>query len=146
MHLCLACHAERDVWDGGYASIDQVLPGSMEAMDGIRDHSGITPRIAWCVTEDVAKNRPRPLKSVLDLGHETGISSHFPGETGTVEHGQNLNFANLDRFDPWFPELCRQIVDAGFPPPRTHVSWMFAYRDTMTGALAWAGISVDCSV
>ena len=146
MHLCLVCHAEPDVWDGGYASIDKVLPRFVVALEGIRDHLGTTPRIAWCLTGEVAKNRPRQFKSLLEFGHEIGVHSHFPGETGTLEHSQNLNFANLGRFDLWFPELCRQIVDAGFPPPRTHASWMFAYRDAMTGVLAGAGISVDCSV
>ena len=52
----------------------------------------------------------------------------------------------MGKFQEWFPQLYSLIVDVGFPPPRTHVSWMFAYRDSMTQVLAAAGILVDCSV
>ncbi len=146
MHVCLVCHTEPDVWNGGYASIDKVLPALLTTLNEIRDHEGGTPRIAWCLTSQVAKNRPRPFRELLGAGHEIGIHSHFPAATGSSEHSQELNASNLHSFGQWFPQMCREMVEAGFPQPRTHASWMFAYPEEMTSALAGAGMLVDCSV
>ena len=146
MYVCLVCHTEPDVWNGGYASIDRVLPRFVTLVEGIHDQSGGTPRIAWCLTGQVARNRPKPFKELVALGHEIGVHSHFISDSGNLEHSQDLNTARLSTFDRWFPELCQQIVDAGFPQPRTHASWMFAYPEHMTGVLARSGIRVDCSV
>ena len=82
----------------------------------------------------------------MRLGHEIGVHSHFPGTSSIMEHQQELNRVHLDQFHVWFHELYSRIVAAGFPPPRTHVTWMFAYRDIMTRVLAKAGIGVECSV
>jgi hypothetical protein len=146
IHVCLVCHTEPDVWDGGFSSIDIILPEFLRILGGIHDSKGITPRVAWCLTSQVAQQRPEPFLEMLSLGHEIGVHSHFPGASGILEHQQESNQANLDKFSTWFPGLCSLIIDAGFPPPRTHVTWMFAYRDSMTRVLADAGIRVDCSV
>lgn len=146
MYVCLVCHTEPDVWDGGFRSIDTILPRLTRMLDEVYDGTGATPRVAWCLTSQVAQQRPEPFRGLQNLGHEIGIHSHFPAASGELEHQQELNRDNLDRFPVWFPELCSQIVDAGFPPPRTHASWMFVYRDAMTRVLADAGIRTDCSV
>lgn len=146
IHICLVCHTEPDVWNGGYASFDLVLPKFVTLLDGIHDQSGRTPRVAWCLTGEVVRNRPQPFKELLALGHEIGVHSHFPGADGILEHRQDLNIARLSLFEQWFPDLCHQIADAGFPQPRTHASWMFAYPEHMTADLVRSGILVDCSV
>ncbi len=146
MHFCLVCHTEPDVWDGEYTSIDIILPKFTRIIEDIQDDTGVTPRVAWCLTSQVVQNRPKPFLALLDKGHEIGVHSHFPGASGIIEHQQEINISHLDNFSNWFPELCSKIVDAGFPAPRTHVTWMFAYRDTMTDVLADAKIEVDCSV
>lgn len=146
MHVCLVCHAEPDVWGGGFKSIDVVLPHFLKKTEKRLDHQGNSPKITWCLTSQVAKHRPRPFLGLLDHGHEIGIHSHYPGADGRLEHRQEINRNNLDKFGEWLPELCRTITDAGFPPPRTQVTWMFAYRDSMTQVLSEAGIDIDCSV
>ncbi|UCD09688.1 MAG: hypothetical protein JSU79_03325 [Dehalococcoidales bacterium] len=146
MHVCLVCHTEPDVWDGGFKSIDVVLPVFMDRIEEVHDHRGNTPKITWCLTSQVVKQRPEPFLELLDLGHEIGIHSHYPGDDGKLEHRQEINKNSLDKFGEWLPELCRTLTDAGFPSPRTHVAWMFAYRDAMTQVLSEVGINIDCSV
>ena len=146
MHVCLVCHTEPDIWDGGFISIDIALPRFLRMLDGISDNTNTTPHIAWCLTAQVAQQRPEPFRKLLKLGHEIGVHSHFPAASGLLEHQQELNKVHLDQFHMWFSELCSRIIAAGFPPPQTHVTWMFAYRDTMTRILAVAGIRADCSV
>jgi hypothetical protein len=146
MHVCLVCHTETDVWDGGFRSIDTLLPTFLDTIAGVRDSTGAAPRVAWCLTSQVAEHRPEPFRELLSAGHEIGVHSHFPGAIGVLEHDQDLNARNLDRFAVWFPQLCSRIADAGFPRPRTHVTWMFAYRDSFTRVLADAGIRAECSV
>ncbi|OGN88026.1 MAG: hypothetical protein A2158_03060 [Chloroflexi bacterium RBG_13_46_14] len=145
MHVCLVCHTEPDVWDGGFKSIDVVLPNFLKGMEKVRDHQGNNPKITWCLTSQVGKQRPEPFLELLDYGHEIGIHSHYPGADGRLEHQQEINKNNLDKFGEWLPELCRTLTDAGFPTPRTQVTWMFAYRDDMTRVLSQAGIDIDCS-
>jgi hypothetical protein len=147
MFVCLVCHTEPDVWDDGFSSIDSVLPRFAEMIATVCDSAGATPRVAWCLTSEVARRRPEPFLRLLERGHGIGVHSHFPQcESGRSEHQRDLNRGNLDDFQSWFPELCSHITDAGFPPPRTHATWMFAYRDSMTRILADAGIRVECSV
>jgi hypothetical protein len=146
MHVCLVCHTEPDVWDGGFKSIDVVIPVFLDRIEKVQDHKGNTPKITWCLTSQVAKNRAEPFLELLDQGHEVGIHSHYLGGDGRLEHQQELNRKNLDKFGEWLPELCRTVTDAGFPRPRTQVTWMFAYRDSMTQMLSDAGIDIDCSV
>jgi hypothetical protein len=146
MHVCLVCHTEPDVWNGGFKSIDVVLPVFLDKTGMVRDHRGNSPKITWCLTSQVVKNRPGSFMKLLDQGHEIGIHSHYPGADGLLEHQQELNKENLDKFGEWLPELYRTVVNAGFPRPRTQVTWMFAYRDSMTEVLAEAGIDIDCSV
>ncbi|MBN1918226.1 MAG: hypothetical protein JW889_09975 [Verrucomicrobia bacterium] len=147
MLVCLVCHTEPDVWDGGFCSIDHILPQFMAMSETVRDGTGTTPRVAWCLTSRVARRRPEAFLHLLERGHEIGVHSHFPRcESGKQEHDQNLNRENLDDFQSWFPELCSHITDAGFPLPRTHATWMFAYRDSMTRVLAETGIRAECSV
>ena len=146
MHVCLVCHTEPDVWNGGFKSIDVVLPVFLDKMGMVRDHRGNCPKITWCLTSQVAKHRPDPFMELLDKGHEVGIHSHYPGTDGLLEHQQELNRENLDRFGEWLPDLCRTVTNAGFPKPRTQVTWMFAYRDSMTQVLSETGIDIDCSV
>ena len=146
MHICLVCHTEPDVWDGGFKSIDIVLPVFLDRIKKVRDYKGRNPIINWCLTSQVAKHRPEPFLELLDHGHEIGIHSHYPGSDGRLEHQQRTNQKNMGKFREWLPGLCKTIMDAGFPPPRTHVTWMFAYRDYMTQALFESGIAIDCSV
>ena len=146
MHVSLVCHTETDVWDGGFGSIDTMLPQFLDMADGVRDKDGMTPRVAWCHTPQVVEHRPEPFRELLANGHEIGVHSHFPSATGKLEHEQQLNAENLDTFHVWFPELCDRIEQAGFPRPATHATWMFAYRDTMTKTLTDAGIRAECSV
>ncbi|MBN2075118.1 MAG: hypothetical protein JW762_06165 [Dehalococcoidales bacterium] len=146
MHVCLVCHTEPDVWDGGFKSIDVVLPYFLKKIEKVQDHQGNDPLITWCLTSQAAKQRPEPFLELLDYGHEVGIHSHYPGADGNLEHQQELNRENLDRFGEWLPKMCKTLTDAGFPKPRTHVTWMFAYRDSMTQVLSEAGISIDCSI
>ena len=146
MHVCLVCHTEPDVWDGGFKSIDVVLPSYLDRISTVQDYRGNSPKITWCLTWQTAKHRPGPFLELLTQGHEAGIHSHYPGADSKQEHQQELNRENLDRFGEWLPELCRTVTDAGFPKPRTHATWMFAYRDTMTRALSENGIDIDCSV
>ena len=146
MHICLVCHTEPDVWDGGFRSIDTILPQFLDMIEEVRDTVGGKPRVAWCLTSQVIKNRPEPFRNMPALGHEIGVHSHFPGTTGILEHDQELNAHNLNEFHVWFRNLCGQFADAGFPPPRTHASWMFAYRDHMTRFLENTGIHIDGSI
>ena len=146
MYVCLVCHTEPDVWDGGFKSIDVVLPVFLDKLGMVQDHRGNSPKITWCLTSQVAKHRPQPFLELLDQGHEAGIHSHYPGADGRLEHQQELNRENLGTFGEWLPELYRTVVDAGFPKPRTQVTWMFAYRDSMTQILSETGIDIDCSV
>lgn len=146
MHVCLVCHTEPDVWDGGLKSIDVVLPRFLDRIGTVQDCQGNSPKITWCLTSCVARQRPGPFLKLLTQGHEIGIHSHYPGADGKLEHQQELNRESLDGFGEWLPELCRTVTDAGFPKPRTHVTWMFAYRDSMTRVLSKAGIDIDCSV
>jgi hypothetical protein len=146
MHVCLVCHTEPDVWNGGFKSIDVILPMFLDLLGEVRDDGGVSPRVCWCLTSQVIKNRPTPFLKLLEKGHEIGIHSHFPGVDGLIEHQQEINRNKLEDIRDWLPELCLDITSAGFPPPRTHVTWMFAYRDTMTQVLAKAGFGIDCSV
>jgi hypothetical protein len=146
MNLCLVCHTETDWWNGGFRSIDLILPKFMQMTTSVHDSQGASPRVAWCLTPQVVEHRPDPFQKLLNLGHETGIHSHFPGGNGDWEHDQKLNSQNLDEFHVWFPKIYAQMVQVGFPPPRVHATWMFAYREPMTRILAEAGIRVDCSV
>ena len=146
MHVCLVCHTEPDVWNGGFKSIDVVLPVFLDKRGMVRDHRGNSPKITWCLTSQVAKHRPGPFMELLDKGHEVGIHSHYPDADGRLEHRQELNRENLVTFGEWLPELYQTVIDAGFPKPRTQVTWMFAYRDSMTRVLSEAGIDIDCSV
>jgi len=146
MHVCLVCHTEPDVWNGGFKSIDVVLPVFLDKTGMVRDHRGNSPKITWCLTSQVVKHRPGPFMELLDQGHEVGIHSHYPGADGKLEHEQELNRENINKFDEWLPELYRTVCNAGFPKPRTQVTWMFAYRDSMTQVLSETGIDVDCGV
>ncbi len=146
MHVCLVCHTEPDVWDGGFRSIDSILPQFVNTIAGVHDSAGTTPRVAWCLTSQVAEHRPQPFRELLMSGHEIGVHSHYPAAGGRLEHQQALNRDKLNDFRSWFPDLCAQIIGAGFPQPRTHATWMFAYRDSMTTILAETGIRVECSV
>jgi hypothetical protein len=146
MLVCLVCHTEPDVWDGGFASIDRVLPLFLEMLASVSDMEGRSPRVAWCLTGQVMRHRAETFLRLLPHGHEVGIHSHHPGGNGVVEHEQAVNRDHLDAFDRWFPDLCALAKEQGFPEPRTHASWMFAYRDDMTRTLARCGIDVDCSV
>ncbi|MFC1947628.1 hypothetical protein ACFLXY_06895 [Chloroflexota bacterium] len=146
MHICLVCHTEPDVWNGGFKSIDVVLPYFLKKIEKVRDHQGNNPKFTWCLTSQVAKHRPGPFLKLLSQGHEVGIHSHYPGADGRLEHQQEINRENLDRFGEWLLELSGVVTDAGFPTPRTQVTWMFAYRDNMTQVLSEAGIEIDCSV
>jgi hypothetical protein len=146
MHICLVCHTEPDVWDGGFKSIDLVLPVFLDKICTVQDHQGKSPKITWCLTSQVAKRRPEPFLELLGQGHEIGIHSHYPGADGRLEHQQELNRENIDRFGEWLPELTKVVIDAGFPRPRTNVTWMFVYRDSMTQVLSGAEIDIDCSV
>ncbi len=146
MLLCLVCHTETDVWDGGFQSIDLILPKFIQIINSVHDGQGASPRVAWCLTPQVVEHRPVPFQKLLNLGHEIGIHSHFPGGDGQLEHNQEFNSQNLDKFHEWFPKIYTQMAQAGFPPPRTHATWMFAYREPMTCILADSGIRVDCSV
>ncbi|HEY94187.1 MAG TPA: hypothetical protein G4O15_04555 [Dehalococcoidia bacterium] len=146
MHVCLVCHTEPDVWDGGFKSIDVVLPVFLDKISMVQDHRGNSPKITWCLTNQVIKHRPEPFLKLLGQRHEVGIHSHYPGADGNLEHQQEINRENLDRFGEWLPELYRTVVDAGFPKSRTQVTWMFAYRDSMTQVLSETGIDIDCSV
>ena len=146
MHICLVCHTEPDVWDGGFKSIDVVLPHFLKKIEKVRDHQDNNPKITWCLTSQVANHRPGPFLELLDQGHEVGIHSHYPGDNGKLEHQQEINRDNLDKFREWLPMLYETLTDAGFPRPRTQVTWMFAYRGNMTRALSEAGIDIDCSI
>jgi hypothetical protein len=146
MHICLVCHTEPDIWDGGFKSIDVVLPYFLDKIRMVWDHRGNNPKITWCLTSQAVKHRPLPFLELLTQGHEVGIHSHYLGADGKLEHQQEINRENLDRFGEWLPELTETVKDAGFPKPRTHVTWMFAYRDSMTRVLSEAGIDIDCSV
>ena len=146
MHVCLVCHTEPDVWDGGFKSIDVVLPYFLDTIRKVRDNRGNIPKITWCLTSQVAMQRPGPFLALLEQGHEVGIHSHYPGADGTQEHQQEINKNNLDKFGEWLPEMCRTLTDTGFPKPRTQVTWMFAYRDNITQVLSDSGIDIDCSV
>ena len=146
MHVCLVCHTEPDVWDGGFKSIDAVLPYFLDRIRIVHDNQGNNPKITWCLTSQVAKQRPGPFLELLDHGHEIGIHSHYPGADGKLEHQQEINKDNLGKFGEWLPELYQTVTDAGFPVPRAQVTWMFTYRDSMTQALFDAGIDIDCSV
>jgi hypothetical protein len=146
MHVCLVCHTEPDVWDGKFKSIDVILPRFVDILGEITDSHGTTPRVAWCLTSQVAKKRAAPFLRLLENGHEIGVHSHYPGTRRMVEHELEINRKNLDSFQTWFPGLYMNIARARFPFPRTHVSWMFAYREPMTQVLADAGITIDCSV
>jgi len=146
MFVCLVCHAEPDVWDGGFGSIDRVLPPFLEMLATISDVERCSPRVAWCLTSHVMRHRAEAFLQLIPDGHEIGIHSHFPGGDGVLEHQQAINRDRLDAFDRWFPDLCALARERGFPQPRAHASWMFAYRDRMTRTLATCGIDVDCSV
>jgi hypothetical protein len=146
LYVCLVCHTEPDVWNGGFRSIDTILPRFVKMLDTVSDSAGSTPRVAWCITSQVAQQRAQPFRELDKLGHEIGVHSHFPAASGKLEHQRELNRDNLDDFQSWFPKLCSQIVEAGFPSPRTHTTWMFAYRDSMTQVLRQAGIAAECSV
>jgi hypothetical protein len=146
LYVCLVCHTEPDVWDGGFTSIDSVLPPFLEMLESVRDCRGRSPCIAWCLTAQVMRQRPEVFRPLARAGHEIGVHSHFPGATGALEHQQTLNRDHLGEFDRWFPDLCALALQQGLPPLRTHATWMFAYRDEMTGTLAECGIGVDCSV
>jgi hypothetical protein len=41
--VCLVCHTEPDVWDGGFASIDRVLPPFLEILASISDIERLLP-------------------------------------------------------------------------------------------------------
>ncbi|UCC17664.1 MAG: hypothetical protein JSU58_03690 [Dehalococcoidales bacterium] len=146
MHVCLVCHTEPDVWDGGFKSIDVVLPYFLRKIEQVQDQQGNNPKITWCLTSQAVKHRAEPFLELLGQRHEIGVHSHYPGADGRLEHQQEINMNNLDKFRQWFPESCQNVTDAGFPKPRTHVTWMFAYRDTITEVLSEAGIDIDCSV
>ena len=146
MRVCLVCHTEPDVWNGGFASIDRILPLFLEMTESIRDVAGRSPRVAWCLTSQVVEHRPAPFRILQELGHEIGVHSHFPAGSGRLQHDQDLNQQHLDDFAQWFPTLCETIAKAGFGRPRTHAAWMFACRDNMTHILATSGIVADCNV
>ena len=146
MHVCLVCHTEPDVWDGGFKSIDIILPMFMDILEEIRDIRGVSPKVAWCMTAQVAQQRPGPFHRLFERGHEIGVHSHYPAENGLLEHRQDFNRDNLDSFKTWLPELCEIITQAGFPAPKAHVTWMFAYREAVTLALAASNVDIDCSV
>ena len=146
MFVCLVCHTEPDIWDGGFTSIDSVLHPFLEMLESVRDDHGHSPRVAWCLTAQVMRHRAEGFRSLACAGHEIGIHSHFPGTNGVLEHQQAINRDHLSAFDCWFPDLCALAAQMGLPYPRTHATWMFAYRDEMTGTLAECGIGIDCSV
>jgi hypothetical protein len=146
VHVCLVCHTEPDVWDGGFMSIDIVLLVFLDSIVDVLDSERNSPSVCWCMTSQVVHHRQEPFLELAEQGHEIGVHSHFPAVDGSLEHQQELNRDNLDSFDEWLPRLCGTIKDAGFPSPRTHVTWMFAYRDHMTKILTQNGIDIDCSV
>jgi hypothetical protein len=134
MYVCLVCHTEPDIWDGGLRSIDTVLPRFLQTMEAVRDRGGRAPRVAWCLTGQVMRRRP-----------EVGVHSHYPAGDGSMEHNQALNQAHLADFHRWLPALCDLARRTGFHP-RTHATWMFAYRNDMTRTLAESGIDIDGSI
>ncbi len=144
--VCLVCHTEPDVWGGGFTSIDSVLTPFLEMLESVKDRRGWSPLVAWCLTAQVMCHRAEVFRSLARAGHEVGVHSHFPGASGALEHQQALNWDQLGQFGRWFPDLCARAVQLGLPPPRTHATWMFAYRDEMTQTLAECGIGIDCSV
>jgi hypothetical protein len=146
LFVCLVCHTEPDVWDGGFTSIDHVLPPFLDRLESAKDSEDQSPRVAWCLTAQVMRHRPNVFRTLACAGHEIGVHSHFPGANGVLEHQQALNRDRLGRFDRWFPDLCALAVQMGLPPPRTHATWMFAYRDEITQTLAECEIGIDCSV
>jgi hypothetical protein len=70
MHVCLVCHTEPDVWNGGFKSIDVVLPVFLDKMGMVRDHRGNSPKITWCLTSQVAKQRSGPFLELQKQGGE----------------------------------------------------------------------------
>jgi hypothetical protein len=70
MHVCLICHTEPDVWDGGFKSIDVVLPYFLDKLGMARDYQGNTPKITWCLTSQVAKQRSGPFLELQKQGGE----------------------------------------------------------------------------
>ena len=98
MHVCLVCHTEPDVWDGKFKSIDVILPRFVDILGEITDSHGTTPRVAWCLTSQVAKKRAAPFLRLLENGHEIGVHSHYPGTRRMVEHELEINRKNLDLF------------------------------------------------
>jgi hypothetical protein len=146
LFVCLVCHTEPDVWDGGFTSIDSVLDPFLEILRSVRDRQGRSPRIAWCLTAQVMRQWSEVFRTLARIGHEIGVHSHFPGANGMLEHQPSLNRDHLSQFECWFPDLCVLAVQQGLPRPQTHASWMFAYRDAMTRTLARCGIEVDCSI
>jgi hypothetical protein len=137
MHICLLCHTEADIWDGGFYSIDHVLPRFLEALGSVTDGRGRTPRVAWCLTGDVMRHRAGAFVSLAEGGHEIGVHSHGPDGDMTDD---------TDDFHAWFPELCSLAAERGLPRLRTNATGMFAYRDGMTRTLAECGIDIDGSV
>jgi hypothetical protein len=147
MHVCLVCHAEPDIWDGGFYSADHFVRPFLDRLGGVRDHAGRSPSVAWCLTAQMIRHRAAVFRELFDEGHEVGVHSHYPlATTGSLEHSQELNRRHLDDFARWFPDLCALATDSGLPQPQVHASWMFAFRDHMTQALADSGIGIDCSV
>jgi hypothetical protein len=147
MHVCLICHTEPDVWDGGFRSIDYVLPLFLDMLESVRDSRNRSPRVAWCLTAHVMHNRSRVFQELAEAGHEIGIHSHFPSyQDGTLEHNQEINRKHLDDFHLWLPGLCLLATNMGLPNPRVHATWMFAYRDHMTKTLGENGLNIDCSI
>jgi len=147
MHVCLVCHTEPDVWDGGFHSIDYVLPLFLDMLASVRDSRNQSPRVAWCLTAQVMRHRSKVFRELAEAGHEVGVHSHFPGhQDGALEHQQEINKENLDNFHFWLPGLCLLTTEIGLPRPRVHVSWMFAYRNSMTRTLGECGLDIDCSI
>jgi hypothetical protein len=147
MHVCPVCHTEPDIWDGRFYSLDYFVGPLLDRLDGVRDHAGRSPSVAWCLTAQMIRHRAAVFRELLHEGHEVGVHSHYPlATTGWLERSQELNVRDLDHFARWFPERCALAVESGLGQPRIHASWMFAYRDRMTRALVDSGIRIDCGI
>ena len=101
MHVCLVCHTEPDVWDGGFTSIDVVLPDFLDRISEVRDEKGNSLKITWCLTSQVAKHRSEPFLELAEQGHEVGIHSHYPGADGLINGSITYNV------EQWEPEFTR---------------------------------------
>ena len=149
-YLVMVCHTETWWKTGGWQRFDEVLDGFRAAWDAA-DCGDKRPLVTFCLTSETVEDKAEVLAALRAEGHEIGVHSHLPGSqrqphTYVGQYAYALDERGVLNQDAAAAGIRDRIIDAGLGTPETHVSGMFAFRDTTASVLEESGFRVDCSL